>query len=206
MTLVCGATDCFSQNETDVCYTAFQVKSGLTANLYSGANASAPVRATMNAGAHFARQSSQNYPGCSVSPSLRPARNGFVFGYEYTSNKFGWVDATTLQIEDSLTVCGPAGKDFNCGYNPTSSGRCSTQNICDGGAQSGSSDSRNLTIYAQQLDLRYAPSSTPFDLLISGDTVFSYCTTGTYLCVVITKSKYASIARGWVLNDYNSIH
>lgn len=199
MTLRCAQSGCPDQDESDVCYRTWLVNGITGAPIRVGPSTIAPQVDLISYGAHFCRQSVQNYPTCSSNPSGRPNVNNFVWGYSNSSGVGGWVSLNNITPDDSgAKCCGPAGADFHCG----DLSRCG-QRVCDGGTSgSASSASGSRTVSAATVYLRYAPGSTGFYYLVSGDTVSRLCIVGSYTCVQVSNATWVpSGTRGWVLSS-----
>jgi hypothetical protein len=198
MTVRCGQSGCTDQDEADVCYRTWMVNGLSGCPIRVGASTIAPQVGFMDYGVHFCRQSIQNYPTCATDPGGRPSANNFIWGYSNQNGLSGWVNLNNVTPDDNgANCCGPAGADYHCG----DLSRCSS-NKCDGGTSgSASSSSGSRTVSASNTYLRYAPGSTAFYYLVSGDTVTRLCIVGSYTCVSVSSAVWCpSGTRGWVLS------
>jgi hypothetical protein len=123
----------------------------------------------LEAGQHFGRQSTRN-PTCLDRPPLRPAVDGFVWGYcmSPATHKSGWMRLSDLVADPEFErhACGPAGADFDRRSGDSCDGHCDGRPVRAFSPNSGAS-----AVKAEDLYLRYAPGSTAFRYLVRGDRV-----------------------------------
>lgn len=143
-------------------------------------------------GRHLGRQSVRRAPGPGCRPArLRPAVNGFVWGYpadDVAGNKSGWVPLR-YAVDDprygsrphdpERWLCGPRSHDFDC-RSEDSKPYCHYK--CGGAALHGLRYTGRVRRVlsaggeprdsAEEYYLRWAPTSTPFAYLAPGDVVF----------------------------------
>jgi hypothetical protein len=153
-------------------------------------------------GQHLGRQSTRN-PTCLDAPPLRPAADGFVWGYcmPPAIRKSGWMRLADLEPDLGYPdlACGPAGVDFDRRRPQACGGHCDGQPLTDIEPAGGRS-----VVGAREVYLRYAPGSTPFRYLLAGDTVrrLAGAHEDRWLGVEVVSAHWASRAtRGWVLTE-----
>lgn len=151
-------------------------------------------------GRHFGRQTTRN-PRCLDAPPLRPAVNGFVWGYGMrpASRKSGWLRLADLVGDPAYDAlaCGPAGVDFDRRDPRACGGHCDGRPLTDTPHATGIASVRAREVY-----LRYAPHSTAFLYLVRGDDVRLLVRTadGRWAGVEVTAGRWTRRgARGWVL-------
>lgn len=218
--MTCGGLgDAWTKSAVNIGYYPFKIKPGVNTNLYTCDNR--PIEA-LGPGQGFAAQSTRN-PGCIENPPLRPALNGFVFGYARGSAKSGWVPADALEFagyDGGSCADGPASADFQVLHNPYDG--CKAM-ACDGqlgcmavnGANDGANDcggsgkNEDRTVAVDDLYLRYAPQSTAYHYLHNNDKVHVLYANagGQWLFVEVTGTTCPALTpngtRGWVLNMGN---
>jgi hypothetical protein len=148
----------------------------------------------------FGRQTTRN-PGCLDRPPLRPAVDGFVWGYcmPPVTRKSGWMLLADLQPDPEFEqlACGPARADFDRRRPDACGGHC------DGSPLTGvRSRSGRARVSAREVYLRYAPGSTAYRYLVQGDEVRQLVQTanGRWIGVEVTRARWARPGgRGWVL-------
>lgn len=164
----------YGHDQVDVAYEPWRAVRDST--LRVGPSADAPpvlddtgAAVALLADQHLGRQSTRN-PGCSDTPPLRPAAQGFVWGYGLSpaTHKSGWMLLADLEPDPELDqlACGPASADFDR-RRPGSCG-----GHCDGRPLTGVRAVAGVTrVIARDVYLRYAPGSTAFRYLLDGDEV-----------------------------------
>ena len=198
-------TGLFGPDQVDVAYEPWQALSATT--LHIGPSASSPAVRSESGdvvrlvpGQHFGRQCTRN-PRCLDAPPLRAAVNGFVWGYGIPPAiaKSGWVRLDDLQTDPGFTefACGPAGADFDRRFPQECGGHCDGRPLAGVRRIAGSAEVR-----AHDLYLRYAPGSTAYRYLVSGDQVRLLVDwhARRWFGVEVRRAKWAARgARGWVL-------
>ncbi len=161
----------------------------------------------LDAGQHLGRQTTRN-PACRDRPPLRAAVGGFVWGYcmPPAIRKSGWMQLVDLEVDPAYEglACGPAGADFDR-RRPTGCG-----GHCDGAPLTGARPvSGPALVTARDLYLRYAPHSSAFRYLVSGDQVqllAHWNAADAWFGVEVRHARWTpSRARGWVLASDETI-
>lgn len=192
------ARGCRTQYEVNIGYHPRHVDRD--ANLRFGPGPGFPLRQRLLTGQRVGRQSVLN-PGFSATPGARPARNGYVWVYVHKGGRSGWVDADVLDADPGGWADGPAGVDFEIGsapgvrHAPTPKRRPRVR--------IGVRTSGRREIGSDQVYLRYAAHSTPFEYLMRGDVVERrWRHPRGYVCVKVISSKTAPEgAVGWVVGS-----
>ena len=195
-------------NRVDVAYEPWRATG--FARLRVGPDGEAPVvtargvEVTIRQGLHFGRQSVRN-PGCADHPPLRPAENGFVWGYVLPPGhkKSGWLplDALEQDLGAERIACGPAGSDFDR-RDPS---LC--REHCDGRPLMGVAPAGgNTTVGAREVYLRWCPRGTAFRYLVRGDDLRRLCRWESgahdYTGIEVISARWtAARVRGWVLTS-----
>ncbi len=173
-------------------------------------------------------QSTRN-PGCLESPPLRPAIDGWVFGYVRgaagTETSVGWMRAADLVLDLGLgSECadGPLGQGFQVAENPYSRSPscepldCPGRRSCrdanpngEGASDCGGTAVRyDRTVSADTLTLRYAPAGPARRYLHRGDRVRVLYESGdpawifVYALTSVAPDLTPVGSRGWVLASY----
>jgi hypothetical protein len=154
------------------------------------------------AGQRLGRQTTRN-PRCLDAPPLRAAVDGFVWGYclPPATRKSGWMLLADLRRDPRCEqlACGPAGKDFDRRSPGSCGGHCDGRPLTDVRAASG-----RAAVGAREVYLRYAPHSTAFRYLVTGDEVRELARWSSpradWIGVEVRSARWAPRARrGWVL-------
>jgi hypothetical protein len=164
----------YGQDQVDVAYEPWRAVRDTP--LRVGPSADAPVvlgddgvSVQLLAGQHLGRQSTRN-PRCLDAPPLRGAVQGFVWGYCLSPviHKSGWMLLSDLEPDPGLAelACGPAGADFDRRQADSCGGHCDGRPLRRVRAAAGAA-----VVSAREVYLRYAPGSTAFRYLVSGDEV-----------------------------------
>ena len=164
----------YGQDQVDVAYEPW--RAARETPLRVGPSADAPVvfaddgvPVALLAGQHLGRQSTRN-PRCLDAPPLRGAVQGFVWGYclSPVTHKSGWMLLGDLEPDPGLAqlACGPAGADFDRRQPGSCNGHCDGRPLTGLRAAAGVA-----AVSAREAYLRYAPGSTAFRYLVSGDEV-----------------------------------
>lgn len=197
----------YGHDQVDVAYEPWRAVRATP--LRVGPSADAPVvladdgvPVELLAGQHLGRQSTRN-PRCRDTPPLRGAAGGFVWGYclSPVPHKSGWMRLSDLEPDAGLEqlACGPAGADFDR-RQPSSCG-----GHCDGRPLTRVRRAAGVTVVsAREVYLRYAPGSTAFRYLTSGDEVrqvVQWSSDGaTWVGVEARRARWVPRGgRGWVL-------
>jgi hypothetical protein len=197
----------YGYDEVDVSYEPWRAVR--TTQLRVGPSAGAPVvladdgvPVELLAGQHLGRQSTRN-PRCLDAPPLRGAVQGFVWGYclSPVTHKSGWMLLSDLERDPGLAelACGPAGADFDRRQADSCGGHCDGRPLSRVRASAGAA-----VVSAREVYLRYAPGSTAFRYLVSGDEVrrlVQWSSGGaTWVGVEARRARYVPRGgRGWVL-------
>lgn len=151
-------------------------------------------------GQHLGRQTTRN-PACLDAPPLRPAVDGFVWGYGMppATRKSGWTSLSDLEPDPTFDelACGPADADFDRRRPDACGGHCDERPLTGVRAVSGSQP-----VSARDVYLRYAPGSTAFRYLVRGDEVRRLIETANarWVGVEVRTARWTRRrARGWVL-------
>ncbi|MCB9663123.1 MAG: hypothetical protein H6732_03350 [Alphaproteobacteria bacterium] len=171
---------------------------------------------TLAPGQGFAVQSTRN-PSCSDNPPLRPAVDGYVFGYARGSSRWGWVPADALGFSgyEAGLPCADGVGDvaFQVVANPYDACTplvCDAPTTCgavndpsDGDADcggAGASDAR--LVGPSDAPLRYAPGGEPRRHVKQGDGVTVLYRSGEWFFVEVTATTcdvFTSVgSRGWM--------
>jgi hypothetical protein len=192
----CGITGCWDTGDVDVCYTPWVTNKN--AAIRSGPGAGYRQIATIEQGKHWGRQSTRN-PSCLQNPGPQVSENNYIWGYNITGTSSpgtsGWISLADVAPDTGWvgSACGPAGAGFDC-----RDGRCGAH--CTAPATgSASSISGTRSIGPTEATLRYAPGSTAFRYVLSGDSVTLRCRVGSWTCVSVNSGNSAG-SIGWVLN------
>jgi len=152
------------------------------------------------AGQHLGRQTTRN-PGCLDAPPLRPAVEGFVWGYclPPVTRKSGWMLLSDLEPDPALErlACGPANADFDRRRPDAGGGHCDGRPLTGERPLSGPA-----RVSARDVYLRYAPGSTAFRYLVRGDEVRRLIQTANarWIGVEVRTARWTRRgARGWVM-------
>ena len=195
----------FGPDQVDVAYEPWRAHAGTT--LHVGPSSSSPVvladdgqAVRLVAEQHLGRQSLRN-PACADTPPLRPAVNGFVWGYGMPPaiRKSGWVLVADLEADPQFgqLACGPAGADFDRRFPQACGGHCDGSPLTGVRPLSGAAE-----VSARDLYLRYAPGSTAYRYLVGGDQVrlLADWHAHRWVGVEVRRAAWAPRrARGWVL-------
>jgi hypothetical protein len=195
----------FGPDQVDVAYEPWQARAAT--GLHVGPTSSSPAvvadsggAVSLGIGQHLGRQTVRN-PGCRDTPGLRASVDGFVWGYGMPPAipKSGWVRLVDLRADPTFEelACGPAGADFDRRFPLACGGHCDGRALTDVRPASGSAE-----VTARDLYLRYAPGSTAYRYLMSGDQVrlLARARRSRWLGVEIRRAEWAPRgARGWVL-------
>lgn len=153
------------------------------------------------AGKTIGRYSVRN-PRCSDFPAMRPAVNGWWFGYCDQTGRQGWFLDTDLARlapgEGSATLNGPAGEDAEVGVD-----RCRRKRPSGCGKVSVSKPLR--VVRAETLHIRYSPRGTSVHYLHRGDTVRLLVVNGPHSQAgveVVQAQGPRKGFRGWVTQAY----
>jgi hypothetical protein len=173
-------------------------------------------------------QSTRN-PGCLDTPPLRPAIDGWVFGYVRAAagarSSYGWMRMADLILDQGLgSECarGPGGDEFQVAKNPYSRNptceplECPGQRRCrdanptgEGAGDCGGHSVRyERRVNAETLELRYAPAGTARRYLHRDDRVRVLYEGGragwvfVYLLTTAAPDLTPVGARGWVESSY----
>jgi hypothetical protein len=158
------------------------------------------VPVELAAAQHLGRQTTRN-PECLDSPPLRPATEGFVWGYcmAPVTRKSGWMRLSDLVPDPELDrlACGPARADFDRRHPQACGGHC------DGRSLEGVQRATGAAVVtAREVYLRYAPGSTAFRYLVRGDSVRPLIRSqdGRWVGIEVRAARWAGRgARGWVM-------
>src|SRR5919197_2339875 len=195
----------FGPDQVDVAYEPWRARA--PTGLRVGPTSSAPVvladsgeAVSLAIGQHLGRQTVRN-PECRDAPPLRAAVDGFVWGYGMppTIRKSGWVRLVDVQADLMLEelACGPAAADFDRRFPQACGGHCDGRPFTGVRRGLGSAE-----VSARDLYLRYAPGSTAYRYLVSGDQVrlLAQARAGRWLGVEVRRAAWAPRrVRGWVL-------
>lgn len=195
----CGGIDgCWHTGLVNVGYYPYEVYRDRTP-IRVGPSEDAAVVETLSRRARFGVQSTRNPENLDL-PSIRGARNGFVWGYSFSKGISGWVGLTQLIPDDPPSdapwATGPAGADFQVGASR--SVRHGKNSSC-----AGEPSKRLRTIDVTDTYLRYAPHSTPYWYVVKGDVVRErWRGRANYVCVEVVESAVCPRGtRGWVPYD-----
>jgi hypothetical protein len=108
-------------------------------------------------------------PGFHAGPEPRPARGGFAWVYVLEGGRSGWVDATVLATDPGGWADGPASADFEVGDAPGV--RHAPTRKRPPRVRLGLRVTGVREIASEQVYLRYAAHSAPFEYLLRGDVV-----------------------------------
>jgi hypothetical protein len=189
---------CRTQNEVNIGYHPRRISRD--ANLRFGPGPGFPLRQRLLTGQRIGRQSVLNAGGHS-NPGARPARGGYVWVYVLKGGRSGWVDADVVAADPGGWADGPESVDFEIGsapgvrHAPTPKRR---PRLRLGWRISGRRE-----IKSEQVYLRYAAHSTPFEYLMRGDVVERrWRHPRGYVCVKVVSSKTAPEGTvGWVVGS-----
>ena len=189
---------CRTQTQVNIGYYPRHVKRD--ANLRFGPGAAFPARQRLLTGQRVGRQSAPN-PDFRAKPAARPSRGGYVWVYVLKGGRSGWVDADVLAHDAGGWADGPESVDFEVGSAPGvahAPKRRRASRVRLGWRLSGRRE-----IGAEQVYLRYAAHSTPFEYLLRGDVVERrWRHPRGYVCVKVVSSKTAPEgAVGWVVGS-----
>jgi hypothetical protein len=187
---------CRTQRQVNIGYYAMHVTRD--ANLRFGPGRGFPSRQRLLTGQRVGRQSEPN-PGASARPQPRSARAGFVWVYVLKGGRSGWVDAGVLAPDSGGWADGPESVDFEVGGAPGvahAPKRRPAPRVRLGWRVTG-----RRVIEAEQVYLRYAAHSTPFEYLMRGDVIERrWRHPRGYVCVKVVSSQTAPEgAVGWVV-------
>lgn len=194
----------FGPDQVDVAYEPWRAVRESALRVGPGAGApvvvaddSGPV--ALAPGQHFGRQSTRN-PGCLDTPPLRAAVNGFVWGYclSPVPHKSGWMRLADLEPDRAFTglACGPARADFDRRRPEACGGHCDGRALAGVQALSG-----RAVVRAREVYFRYAPGSTAFRYLVTGDEVRRLARWTDWIAVEVRSARWAPRGRrGWVLD------
>jgi hypothetical protein len=196
----------FGPDGTDVAYEPWRALVPL--RLHVGPSTRAPLvvadggeAVALEAGGRLGRQTVRN-PRCLDRPPLRPAIDGFVWGYAMPPavRKSGWARLADLEPDPAYEelACGPAAEDFDRRHPHACGGHCDGRGLASVREASGTAQ-----VTARDLYLRYAPGSTAFRYLVGGDEVrlVAQWRAGRWLGVEVRSAEWAPRrARGWVLS------
>ena len=187
---------CRTQHEVNIGYHPRHVDRD--ANLRFGPGPGFPLRQRLLTGQRVGRQSVPN-PAFSATPQPRAVAQRLRLGLRPKGGRSGWVDADVLDADPGGWADGPASVDFEVGSAPgvRHAPRRKPRRACaSAGARSG-----RRVIGSEQVYLRYAAHSTPFEYLMSGDIVERrWRHPRGYVCVRVISSKTAPEgAVGWVV-------
>lgn len=187
---------CRTQNEVNIGYYPRRVDRD--ANLRFGPGPGYPLRQRLLTGQRVGRQSALN-PKASAKPPMRPSRNGYVWVYVLKGGRSGWVDADVLDADPGGWADGPQSIDFEVGDAPGA--RHAPRRRRRPRVRVGRRTSGRRTIRSDQVYLRYAAHSTPFEYLMRGDVVERrWRHPRGYVCVRVVSSRTAPEgAVGWVV-------
>jgi len=196
----------FGPDRVDVAYDPWQALRPTA--LRVGPSARSPVvlaktgdPVVLAAGRHLGRQTTRN-PACLDRPPLRPAVDGFAWGYclPPAIRKSGWMRLVDLEPDPAFAglACGPADEDFDRRRPQACGGHCDGRPLTGVRPVSGSAE-----VAARDLYLRYAPGSTAFRYLVGGDRVrllVEWRAADHWLGVEVAQARWTPRgARGWVL-------
>jgi hypothetical protein len=189
---------CRTQDEVNIGYHPRHVDRD--ANLRFGPGPGFPLRQRLLTGQRVGRQSVPN-PSFGAKPQPRPARNGYVWVYVLKGGRSGWVSADVLDADPGGWADGPESVDFEVGSAPGVSHaprRRRRPRVRIGVRVSGRRE-----VGAEQVYLRYAAHSTPFEYLMRGDVVERrWRHPRGYVCVKVVSSPTAPEgAVGWVVGS-----
>lgn len=190
----CGGIDgCWSTGKVNVGYYPFVVLHDRVP-VRVGPSHDAEVLFVLNHSARFGAQSTRN-PNNLDTPPMRPAKNGFVWGYSFLRGTSGWIEFSSLITDPKLRVWadGPAHADFQVGA------QSSVKHGKDSSCAGVKGDNRRL-IKDVEVYLRYAPHSTPYWYLVHGDVIQErWRGRNNYVCVEVVESKVCPAGtRGWI--------
>lgn len=187
---------CRTQSQVNIGYHPMHVTRD--ANLRFGPGRDFELRQRLLTGQRVGRQSVTN-PAHGDAPAPRDARAGFVWVYVLKGGRSGWVDEKVLEPDAGGWADGPGSVDFEVGSAPgvrhaPKPGRAPRFRL--GWAVSG-----RRKVGSEQVYLRYAAHSTPFEYLVRGDVVERrWRHPRGYVCVKVISSKTAPEgAIGWVV-------
>jgi uncharacterized protein YraI len=189
---------CRTQNEVNIGYLPRRITRD--ANLRFGPGPGYPLRQRLLTGQRVGRQSALN-PAGRAKPGARPARGRYVWVYVLKGGRSGWVDADVVAADPGGWADGPESVDFEIGsapgvrHTPTPKRKPRTR--------LGWRTSGRREIKSEQVYLRYAAHSTPFEYLMRGDVVERrWRHPRGYVCVKVVSSKTAPEgAVGWVVGS-----
>jgi hypothetical protein len=197
----------YGQDKVDVAYEPWRAVRESALRL--GPSADAPpvldddgVPVELGADQHLGRQSTRN-PSCVDAPPLRGAVQGFVWGYclSPVAHKSGWMLLDDLERDTGAgeLACGPAGADFDRRQPYSWGGHCDGRPLTRVRAASGVAVARAREVY-----LRYAPGSTAFRYLVTGDEVRQLVQwssgSARWVGVEVRRARWVPRGgRGWVL-------
>lgn len=140
-------------------------------------------------------------PGLHADPEPRPTRGGFAWVYVLEGGRSGWVDATVLAADPGGWADGPASADFEVGGAPGV--RHAPTRRRAPRLRLGLRVTGRREIASEQVYLRYAAHSAPFEYLLRGDVVERrWRHPRGYVCVkVISSSSAPEGAIGWVVGS-----
>jgi hypothetical protein len=187
---------CRTQNEVNIGYYPRRITRD--ANLRFGPGPGFPLRQRLLTGQRVGRQSALN-PGGHSKPQARPSRGGYVWVYVLKGGRSGWVDADVIAGEPGGWADGPESVDFEIGAAPGV--RHAPTRKRAPRVRLGWSSSGRREIGAEQVYLRYAAHSAPFEYLMRGDIVERrWRHPRGYVCVKVISSKTAREGTvGWVV-------
>jgi hypothetical protein len=186
---------CRTQNQVNIGYHPMHVTRD--ANLRFGPGPGFPARQRLPTGQRVGRQSELN-PRGRAAPRPRRDRAGYVWVYVLEGGRSGWVDAGVLAADAGGWADGPQSVDFEIGDAPGV--RHAPRRKAPPRFRIGWRAKGRRRISAEQVYLRYAAHSTPFEYLLAGDIVERrWRHPRGYVCVKVISSRTApEDTVGWV--------
>jgi hypothetical protein len=189
---------CRTQDQVNIGYHPMHVTRD--ANLRFGPGREFQARQPLLTGQRVGRQSVRN-PHFRADPEPRPARNGFVWVYVLKGGRSGWVDAAVLAHDPGGWADGPESLDFEIGDAPGV--RHTPRPKHHPRVRLGVRVTGRREIASDEVYLRYAAHSAPFDYLLRGDVVERrWRHPRGYVCVKVLSSATAlEGAIGWLVGS-----
>jgi hypothetical protein len=197
----------FGPDRVDVAYEPWVAVESTTLRLGPSSRAPA-VRSDsgesirLGVGQHLGRQTTRN-PQCLDAPPLRPAVDGFVWGYcmPPVTRKSGWMLLSALEPDPEFDglACGPADADFDRRRPDACGGHCEGRALTDVRPVAGPA-----RVSARDVYLRWAPGSTAFRYLVRGDEVHQLIQSANarWIGVEVRSARWTRRrARGWILRS-----
>ena len=195
----------YGPDQVDVAYEPWIAREETALRVGPGPNAPIVLaddgrECVMRPGDRLGRQSTRN-PGCARRPPLRPAVDGYVWGYLIRRGypaKSGWARLAFLDRDpDYRLICGPAGADFDRRFPDDCEGRCDGRRIRSVATRTG-----RRVVAAREAYLRLSPRGSAFRYLVPGDAVRRLAAWQDFTAVEVLDGRWTPRrARGWVISS-----